>query len=47
VHGHAATTNVAFGGDDWRTLYFTTRSALFAVNLKVAGLPVPAKKGTA
>jgi gluconolactonase len=41
VHGHAATTNIAFGGDDWKTLYFTSRSSLFSVNLKVAGVPVP------
>ena len=44
VHGQPATTNVAFGGDDWKTLYFTTRSTLFSVNLKIAGIPVPAKK---
>jgi gluconolactonase len=44
VHGDPATTNLAFGGDDWRTLYFTTRSTLFSVNLKVSGVPVPAKK---
>ncbi len=44
VHGQAATTNLAFGGRDWRTLYFTTRSTLFSVGLKVAGLPVPAQK---
>lgn len=41
AHGEAATTNVAFGGDDWKTLYFTTRSTLYRVNLKVAGVPVP------
>ena len=30
VHGQPATTNVAFGGDDWKTLYFTTaKHALF------------------
>jgi gluconolactonase len=47
VHGEAATTNMAFGGDDWKTLYFTTRSTLYMVNLKVAGIPVPVgKKGT-
>ena len=47
VHGEAATTNMAFGGDDWKTLYFTTRSTLYTVNLKVAGIPVPVgKKGT-
>ncbi len=44
VHGQPATTNIAFGGDDWRTLYFTTRSTLFSVKLKVAGSPVPAKR---
>jgi gluconolactonase len=44
VHGQPATTNIAFGGDDWKTLYFTTRSTLFSVNLKIAGIPVPAKK---
>ena len=47
VHGHPATTNVAFGGDDWKTLYFTTRSSLFSVNIKIAGTPVPAKKRSA
>jgi gluconolactonase len=41
VHGQPATTNVAFGGDDWKTLYFTTRSTLFSVNVKIAGIPVP------
>src|SRR5262245_30711104 len=41
VHGQPATTNLAFGGDDWKTLYFTTRSTLFSVQLKIAGIPVP------
>jgi len=41
VHGHPATTNIAFGGDDWKTLFFTSRSSLFSVSLKVAGVPVP------
>ena len=44
VHGQPATTNVAFGGDDWKTLYFTTRSTLFSVAVKFAGVPVPVKK---
>jgi gluconolactonase len=44
VHGYPATTNIGFGGDDWKTLFFTSRSALGAVNLKVAGLPVPVAK---
>jgi gluconolactonase len=43
-HGAPATTNIAFGGDDWKTLYFTTRSQLGAVKLKIAGIPVPAPK---
>jgi gluconolactonase len=46
IHGQPATTNVAFGGEDWKTLFFTTRSTLFSVNLKVAGVPVPAKKSS-
>ena len=44
VHGEAATTNMAFGGDDWKTLYFTTQEHALSVNLKIAGVPVPAKK---
>jgi gluconolactonase len=44
VHGAPATTNVAFGGDDWKTLYFTSRGHLGAVNLKVPGIPVPTPK---
>src|SRR5439155_60023 len=41
VHGQPATTNIAFGGDDWKTLLFTSRSHLASVQLKIAGLPVP------
>jgi len=41
VHGQPATTNIGFGGPDWKTLYFVSRSTLFSVNLKVAGIPVP------
>jgi gluconolactonase len=47
VHGQPATTNIAFGGDDWKTLYFTTRSTLYSVNVKIPGMPVPAKKRSA
>jgi len=47
VHGQPATTNVAFGGDDWKTLFFTTRSTLFSVNVKIPGVPVPAPKKSA
>jgi gluconolactonase len=44
VHGERTTTNLAFGGPDWKTLYFTTWNTLGAVNLKVTGMPVPTKK---
>jgi gluconolactonase len=44
VHGAPATTNIAFGGDDWKTLYFTTRTQLGMVKVKVPGLPVPTGK---
>ena len=44
VHGAPATTNLAFGGDDWKTLYFTSRNHLGAVNVKIPGVPVPPQK---
>jgi gluconolactonase len=44
VHGQPATTNIAFGGPDLKTLYFTNWNFLGSVNLKVAGTPVPAVK---
>src|ERR671914_2565088 len=44
VHRASAPTNLAFGGDDWKTLYFTSRNHLGAVNVKIPGIPVPARK---
>jgi gluconolactonase len=44
VHGHPETTNIGFGGDDWKTLYFTTRNTLGSVKVKIAGIPVPIAK---
>jgi gluconolactonase len=41
VHGAPATTNIAFGGDDWKTLYFTSRNHLGMVQVKIPGIPVP------
>ena len=41
VHGAPATTNMAWGGDDWRTLYFTTRDSLGSIQLRIPGVPVP------
>ena len=43
-HGQPATTNLAWGGDDWKTLFFTSRNTLGRVQLNVAGLPVPASR---
>jgi len=37
VHGYPATTNIGFGGADWKTLYFTSRNQLGAVNVKIPG----------
>jgi gluconolactonase len=44
IHGQPQTTNLAFGGPEWRTLYFTNWNFLGSVNLKIAGMPVPAVK---
>jgi gluconolactonase len=44
IHGQPQTTNLAFGGPEWRTLYFTNWNFLGSVNLKIAGTPVPAVK---
>ncbi|HMH53212.1 MAG TPA: SMP-30/gluconolactonase/LRE family protein [Candidatus Acidoferrum sp.] len=44
VHGAPATTNIAFGGDDWKTLYFTSRNHLGSTGVKIPGIPVPVPK---
>jgi gluconolactonase len=36
--GH--TTNIAWGDDDWRSLYMTTYHAVFRTRLEIAGVPV-------
>ena len=41
VHGEPATTNMAWGDEDWKTLYFTTRDSLGRIQLKIPGVPVP------
>jgi gluconolactonase len=46
VHGQPQTTNMAFGDDDWKTLYFTTHSTLGSVRVKIPGVSVPAPKKT-
>ena len=42
VNGADITTNLAWGGGDWKTLFFTTRYSLGRVQMKVPGVPVPA-----
>ena len=42
VHGKSATTNIAWGDDDWKTLYITSRNELMRIKLNIAGIPVPA-----
>jgi gluconolactonase len=44
VHGRPETTNIAFGGDDWKTLYFTNWYYLGAVTVKIPGISVPVAK---
>ena len=41
AHGASATTNIAWGDEDWKTLYFTTRDSLGRIQLKIPGVPVP------
>ena len=42
VHGAPGTTNMAFGGEDWKTLFYTTRHTFGSVPVNIAGVPVPA-----
>ena len=44
VHGAPATTNMGWGDEDWKTLYFTTRDSLGKIQLKIPGVPVPLGK---
>jgi gluconolactonase len=44
VHGFVNTANIAFGGDDWKTVYFCTRTSLGSFQVKIAGVPVPVEK---
>ena len=37
------TTNMAWGGDDWKTLFITTFETVARIQLKIPGLPVPAQ----
>ena len=37
----AQTTNVGWGGEDWKTLFITTFDALYRIQLNIPGIPVP------
>ncbi len=39
--GANQTTNCAWGGEDWKTLFITTLEALYRIQLKIPGIPVP------
>ena len=43
VHGAAQTTNLAFGGPDWKTLFFVSWVSLGCVDVEVPGMPVPSR----
>jgi gluconolactonase len=40
----AQTTNVAWGDDDWSTLYFTTWQTIGRIRMKIPGIPVPHRR---
>jgi len=40
VHGRLRPPNHRFGGDDWKTLYYTNWNYVGAVKVKIAGVPV-------
>ena len=39
--GADQTTNCCWGGDDWKTLFITTRETVGRIQMKIAGIPVP------
>ena len=41
AHGEAATTNLAWGDADWKTMYITGRHSLMRVRMDIPGIPVP------
>ncbi len=41
VHGQPATTNLAWGDADWKTMFITSRDTLMRVRLDIPGVPVP------
>ena len=45
VHGAAQTNNLAFGGSEWKTLYFVSWVLLGCVEVQIPGVPVPSRPG--
>ncbi|MCI0865729.1 MAG: hypothetical protein J4N89_04225, partial [Chloroflexi bacterium] len=43
AHRAPGTSNMAWGGDDWRTPFYTTRHTLGRMQMKIPGLPLPAR----
>ena len=43
VHEQPATTNLCFGDNDWKSVFFTTRDSIGTFRVKIPGIPVPAK----
>ena len=39
--GAQQTTNCAWGDDDWKTMFITTRDTLVRIRMKIPGVPVP------
>ena len=38
------TTNIAWGGGDWKTMFITTPTTVARIQLKISGLPVPSNR---
>ena len=43
VHEQPATTNLCFGGNDWKSVFFTTRDRIGTFRVKIPCIPVPVK----
>ena len=42
IHPASKTTNLAWGGSNWSTLFFTTPVGLGAIEMRISGVPLPA-----
>lgn len=47
IETHRAPTNLCFGGDDFKTLFATTRDSVVGIPVKIAGLPPGSVPGSA